>query len=159
MKLVAVVAASLAGFSGFAAAQSGLAECAQKCVNQYTTSTTIAGCKQLDAKCICENSNFLDGIACCLADGCTKAEQEAAVKYAKDICTGAGVSVPDQVTCKSATPSGGAQPSGANQTSSAGQTGSASQTAAPAATNTPNAGSTMGSAGLLGGLVAVLAAL
>ncbi|KAF9870044.1 CFEM domain-containing protein [Colletotrichum karsti] len=141
MKFTVVVLA-LAGIAG--AQDTQLPTCAQGCVNQYTSGTAIAGCSNLDIKCICSNSGFLDGIACCLAAACPKADQDTAVKFAKNICTGAGVTVPDQVVCKNVTTSGGAQ------------TG-ASQTAAPAATGTPNVASSMGPVALLGGIIAALA--
>ncbi|GJC86960.1 GPI-anchored CFEM domain protein ARB_01017 [Colletotrichum liriopes] len=145
-----VVAIALAGL---AVAQTDLPTCAQGCVNQYTTGNAIAGCSNLDIKCICSNAGFLDGIACCLASACPPADQESAVKFAKNICTGAGVAVPDQVVCKNANAS-----SSGSQTTPA-QTGAA-QTGTPAsATNTPNAAATMGPVALLGGLVAAMFAL
>ncbi|EQB48791.1 hypothetical protein CGLO_11946 [Colletotrichum gloeosporioides Cg-14] len=144
----AIVAIAVAGLAGAQVQQ--LPTCAQTCVNKYTSGTAIAGCSNLDIKCICSNSGFLDGIACCLADACPKADQDTAVKYAKDICTGAGVTVPDQVVCKSAnaTASGSAAATGASQTASS-----------PSATGTANAAPVMGPGALLGGLFAALFAL
>ncbi|KAK2000774.1 hypothetical protein LX36DRAFT_654026 [Colletotrichum falcatum] len=152
MKFSVAVAIALAGL---AAAQTDLPKCAQGCVTQFTSGNAIAGCSNLDVKCICSNENFLDGIACCLAGACPEAEQKTAVKYAQNICTGAGVSVPDQVVCKTANASASAS---ASQTS-ASQTGAA-QTSAPAsATNTPNSAATSAPVALLGGLVVALFAL
>ncbi|KAK1449788.1 hypothetical protein CMEL01_07124 [Colletotrichum melonis] len=145
-----VVVVALAGFA--AAQQNALPTCAQGCVNQYTTGSGIAGCSQIDVKCICSNSGFLDGIACCLAGACPQADQDTAVKYAKDICTGAGVTVPDQVVCKSANSTSSAT---ASQTT-ASATGA---TASASATSTPNAAPTMGPVAFLGGLIAALVAL
>ncbi|KAK1688303.1 hypothetical protein BDP55DRAFT_726675 [Colletotrichum godetiae] len=158
MRFSAVIIA----LAGFAAAQDGLPTCAQGCVNQYTTGSGIAGCSQIDVKCICSNSGFLDGIACCLAGACPEADQATAVKYAKNICTGAGVTVPDQVVCKSASSTPSAT---ASQTSAAASGATASgatasgATASASATNTPNAAPTMGPVALLGGLIAALVAL
>ncbi|KAJ0135912.1 GPI-anchored CFEM domain protein [Colletotrichum tanaceti] len=127
----------------------------QGCVNQYTSGNAIAGCSNLDIKCICSNAGFLDGIACCLASACPASEQENAVRFAKNICTGAGVAVPDQVVCNSGNAS-----SSAGSSATATQTTSTAQTGTPASvTNTPNAAATMGPAALLGGLVAALVAL
>ncbi|KAH6608614.1 hypothetical protein Trco_001960 [Trichoderma cornu-damae] len=70
------------------------------CVTKFTTGTSIAGCQQLDIGCICKNADFLNGIACCLSTSCDKASQDQAVQYAKQICSSAGVSTPDQVVCK-----------------------------------------------------------
>ncbi|KAL7911984.1 cell wall protein [Trichoderma velutinum] len=90
---------SLVFLSGLAAAQSGIPTCATGCVTQFTTGTSIAGCGQLDIACICKNADFLSGIACCLASACDKNAQTQAVQYAKQICSSAGVSTPDQVVC------------------------------------------------------------
>ncbi|TIC93879.1 GPI-anchored CFEM domain protein [Colletotrichum higginsianum] len=148
MKFAIIIA-----LAGLAVAQTDLPTCAQGCVNQYTTGNAIAGCSNLDIKCICSNAGFLDGIACCLASACPAAEQENAVKFAKNICTGAGVTVPDQVVCKSGNASSSGSPATATQTGTA-------QTGTPAsATNTPNAAATMGPVALLGGLVAALVVL
>ncbi|TDZ21885.1 GPI-anchored CFEM domain protein [Colletotrichum sidae] len=147
----AVVAIALAGLAG--AQDTQLPSCAQDCVNRYTTTSAIAGCSQLDIKCICSNSAFLDGIACCLAGVCPQSDQDTAVRFAKNICTGAGVAVPDQVVCKNATSTGGTQSGGATQTA----TPTAANTAA--ATSTPNAAPTMGPVALLGGLIVALAVL
>ncbi|KAK1975497.1 hypothetical protein LZ30DRAFT_605506 [Colletotrichum cereale] len=152
MKFSMAVAIALAGL---AAAQTDLPTCAQSCVTQFTSGNAIAGCSNLDVKCICSNENFLNGIACCLAGACPEADQKTAVKYAQNICTGAGVSVPDQVICKTAN----ASASGSQATPSHGA--GASQTSSPApATNTPNSSAaSLGPVALLGGLVAALFAL
>ncbi|EHK17428.1 uncharacterized protein TRIVIDRAFT_111486 [Trichoderma virens Gv29-8] len=90
---------SLVFLSGLAAAQTTIPTCATGCVTQFTTGSSIAGCGQLDIKCICQNADFLSGIACCLASACDQSAQTQAVAYAKQICSSAGVSVPDQVVC------------------------------------------------------------
>ncbi|KAL6818561.1 cell wall protein [Trichoderma sp. SZMC 28013] len=90
---------SLVFLSGLAAAQDGIPTCATGCVTQFTTGTSIAGCGQLDIACICKNADFLSGIACCLVSACDKDAQTQAVQYAKQICSSAGVSTPDQVVC------------------------------------------------------------
>ncbi|KAL2113360.1 hypothetical protein VUR80DRAFT_4197 [Thermomyces stellatus] len=82
--------------------------CAGECVNVATVGDKIAGCSQGDIKCICENEDFLDNIACCLNDACDQEGKDQAVSFARQICSGAGVEVPDEVVCK--------KPSGASQT-------------------------------------------
>jgi len=156
MKSSVAVAIAL---TGLAAAQTDLPKCAQGCVTQFTSGNAIAGCSNLDVKCICSNENFLDGIACCLVGACPEADQKTAVKYAQNICTGAGVSVPDQVVCKTANASTTGSKTSPSQTSPS-QTGAA-QTSAPAsATNTPSSSAaTLGPVALLGGLVAALLVL
>ncbi|PNP46697.1 hypothetical protein TGAMA5MH_01648 [Trichoderma gamsii] len=88
--------------AALAAAQdlSGLPTCATGCVTKFTTGTAIGGCQQLDIGCICKNADFLNGIACCLADACSKSDQDKAVSFAQQICSSAGVSTPDTVVCK-----------------------------------------------------------
>ncbi|KAK1970882.1 hypothetical protein LY78DRAFT_652485 [Colletotrichum sublineola] len=146
MKSSVAVAIALAGL---AAAQTDLPTCAQSCVTQFTSGNAIAGCSNLDVKCICSNDNFLNGIACCLAGACPEADQKTAVKYAQNICTGAGVSVPDQVVCKTA-----------NASASGSQTSPSHTGATASATNTPDSSAaSLGPVALLGGLVAALFAL
>jgi protein phosphatase methylesterase 1 len=122
----------------------------QQCVLQFTTGDAIAGCNGLAAGCICANKSFLDNIACCLAGACNQADQDAAVKYAKQICTANGVTVPDQVVCSNST-----SPS----TTSASSTSASATQAAVTTSSKPNAGPTAGpvAGGLLG--AAAIAAL
>jgi cobalamin biosynthesis Mg chelatase CobN len=111
---------SLALVAGLAAAQSDkIPSCATSCISKYTTGDGIAGCGQLDIKCICSNDDFLNGIACCLKDKCDTAGQAAAVKYAQQICSTAGVTVPDEVTCKESSSSASASASSASASASA----------------------------------------
>ncbi|UKZ66577.1 uncharacterized protein TrAtP1_007749 [Trichoderma atroviride] len=93
---------SLVFTAALAAAQdlSGLPTCATGCVTKFTTGSAIGGCQQLDIGCICKNADFLNGIACCLADACSKSDQDKAVSFAQQICSSAGVSTPDTVVCK-----------------------------------------------------------
>ncbi|KAH6898648.1 hypothetical protein B0T10DRAFT_473328 [Thelonectria olida] len=134
---------SLALVAGFAAAQSDkIPSCATSCINKYTTGDGIAGCGQLDIKCICSNDDFLNGIACCLKDKCDASGQAAAVKYAQQICSTACVTVPDEVTCNESSNSASASTaskSASETTSSATESESASDetaTAKSAATET-----------------------
>jgi hypothetical protein len=124
-------------------------------VTQYVTGGSIAGCGSLDIKCICSNSDFLDGIACCLAGVCSAADQEKAVTFAKQICTTNGVSVPDKVVCKSASTSAG------STSTSAPASSSTSATVAPLTTTSSQAGApTAGPAArLLGAAIAAVALL
>ncbi|KEY74087.1 hypothetical protein S7711_05339 [Stachybotrys chartarum IBT 7711] len=73
------------------------------CVNQFTSGQQIAGCQQLDIACICGNENFLSDIACCVADTCDEAGQEAAVEYARQICSAQGIDTPEDVVCRNST--------------------------------------------------------
>ncbi|KAF9761912.1 hypothetical protein IL306_003632 [Fusarium sp. DS 682] len=155
MKLSVFTSVLLAGL--VAAQQEKLPKCAQPCVDKYTTGGGVAGCGQLDVKCICSNKDFLSGIACCLEDKCDSASKETAVKYAKQICSTAGVNdLPDQVTCNNNTASGSASgtttptsSAGSSQTSAAGSAGG----------NSGNAAAREGAAGVLGVVLAMLFAL
>ncbi|CAI6053249.1 unnamed protein product [Clonostachys chloroleuca] len=140
----------LALAAGFASAQlEDVPECAKSCLVQYTTGTQIANCAQLDIKCICSNTEFLDGIACCLDKDCDAAGKSAAVTFAKQICSTASVTIPDQVVCKSgsSTTSGSASASSSGS-ASASASGSASTSGASntATTTTQSTSTTTNSA-------------
>jgi hypothetical protein len=101
--------------AGLASAQSGLPSCAVSnshrlipsvttgvnailiialkinCVTEFTSGSQIGGCSNINAVCICSNSNFINQIACCLAGACDTADQEAATQYALNFCKAAGV--------------------------------------------------------------------
>ncbi|KAM5355915.1 hypothetical protein ACJ41O_002561 [Fusarium nematophilum] len=159
---------SAALFAGLVVAQAGkLPSCAQSCVDKYTTGDGIAGCGQLEVKCICSNENFLDGIACCLEDQCDQEGIAAAIKYAGQICSSAGVDVPDEVVCKD---------KGSGSSTSADSTGTSTGTNTEGSASTPtessgsaettegaasndNAASRGSAAGLLGAAMAMLVAL
>ncbi|CAH0049532.1 unnamed protein product [Clonostachys solani] len=136
----------LALAAGFASAQlEDVPDCAKSCLVQYTTGTQIANCAQLDIKCICSNTEFLDGIACCLDKDCDAAGKSAAVTFAKQICSTADVTIPDEVVCKSgsSTTSGSASASGSSSASASSGSGSASASAASnSATTTTQSTST-----------------
>ncbi|KAM0258366.1 hypothetical protein ACHAQJ_003841 [Trichoderma viride] len=120
---------SLAFVATLAAAQAGIPSCATGCVTKFTTGSSIAGCQQLDIACICKNSDFLDGIACCLTTACDAASQTQAVKYAQQICSSAGVSTPDQVVCKENSSSQSETATASDKSSSSATTGSSETTA------------------------------
>ncbi|KAH7006013.1 hypothetical protein EDB82DRAFT_492222 [Fusarium venenatum] len=154
MKLSLFASVVLAGL--VAAQQEKLPKCAQPCVDQYTTGGGVAGCGQLDIKCICSNQNFLSGIACCLDEKCDTVGKETAVKYAKQICATAGVTdLPDDVKCDKSAASGTA--TGATTPTSSDSSSTASATGDSA--NVDNAGSREGAAGFIGVGMAMLLAL
>jgi hypothetical protein len=56
----------------------------------------------LDAACICANTSFLAGIACCLSTACSAADQTVAVQFAQNLCKANGVTnLPSAVVCAS----------------------------------------------------------
>ncbi|EEU48556.1 uncharacterized protein NECHADRAFT_98798 [Fusarium vanettenii 77-13-4] len=148
MKSTLFIAALFAGLAS--AQQDKLPTCAQPCVDKYTTGKGIAGCGQFDFKCICSNESFLDGIACCLEGECDDKGKQAAVDYAKKICSTSGVDVPDEVVCKDSakesanTSASAASASGSNTAASDTASGTASGTAA-ATTETGTSTETSGS--------------
>ena len=115
----------------------------EECVNTATVGSNIGGCSQGDIKCICSNDEFLDNIACCLSSACDSDGKDKAVSFARSICGGAGVDVPDQVVCNnpSAASVSGAQ--GPEETGDSDDDDSAGARAVP----------------VLGGIAAVLAAM
>lgn len=96
---------------------------------QYTTGNEIADCNALDIACICSNDEFLNGIACCLEDACDEEGKDAAVAYARQICSTQDIEVPGEVVCRNPSGSG-------SDTSSAAETSAAETetTSEPAAT-------------------------
>jgi len=116
--------------AGLVAAQVGIPgdipKCADPCVNEATTGTSIAGCAPLDIGCVCKNKDFLNNVACCLAAKCSKAEQATAVKYAQQICSSKGVTVPDSVVCNKAEESSASAAASASGSTTLGSTASAS---------------------------------
>ncbi|KAI8691007.1 hypothetical protein LRP88_08284 [Fusarium phalaenopsidis] len=175
MKSTLFIAALFAGLAS--AQQDKLPTCAQPCVDKYTTGKGIAGCGQFDFKCICSNESFLDGIACCLEDECDEKGKEAAVDYAKKICSTSGVEVPDEVVCKDSakesanTSASAASASGSNTAASdtasgtaaaTTETGTSTETSGSGAAETSSADSGNGAsrgtaAGVLGAVMMALA--
>ncbi|KYK58578.1 cell wall protein [Drechmeria coniospora] len=126
--------------------------CAQGCVGKYITGGGVAGCKTADIACVCRNKDFLDGIACCLADVCSQEDQDKSVKFARQLCTSSGVQVPDKVVCNKAA-------SSATTTTSTSATASATN-AAQSSTSKAAAAPVVGNiGGLTGAVLAMLAAL
>ncbi|KAH0491256.1 hypothetical protein TgHK011_002693 [Trichoderma gracile] len=135
---------SLVFLSGLVAAQ--IPDCATGCVTKYTTGTSIAGCGQLDIACICKNSDFLNGIACCLASACDKDGQAQAVKYAKQICSSAGVSTPDNVVCNENSSSATESATATDDSSTTATSGSSESTTAAESSETATADSSSSAA-------------
>lgn len=183
MKYISIVAIT-AVLAGLTSAQNGLPTCAQSCVTRYTSGSEIGGCTNLDVACICSNSSFLSGIACCLADACEAADEATAVAYAQNLCRTAGVTnLPSAVSCastasstasgasssatgaSSSTTSGSAgatTTSGTSTASGAGVSGSSTGTSPSAsASAADNAGlqKEIGGAALFGGLAAAMIGL
>ncbi|KAF5020823.1 hypothetical protein F66182_7146 [Fusarium sp. NRRL 66182] len=154
MKLSVFTSVLLAGL--VAAQQERLPTCAQPCVDQYTTGDGIAGCGQFDFRCICSNKSFLAGISCCLESACNAEQRETAVRYARQICSTAGVNdLPNEVTCDESAASGSASTPSASPSSSA-------TSSADSSSSTDDSGSdaSRGSAaGVLGIAMAMLVAL
>ncbi|KAK0119181.1 hypothetical protein ONS95_008038 [Cadophora gregata] len=160
------VASALVSLISAQGVTGGVPACAQPCINQFTSNggSTIAGCNRIDATCICANKDFLGGIACCLVDKCNLDDQKAATEYALAFCKANQVTgLPTAVSCASTATASTGNPtatgsaaatitsSGANAASTtASGTTSAPANAAP--TNAARLG-----AGIMGGLVAVVA--
>ncbi|EGD85358.1 hypothetical protein H112_06260 [Trichophyton rubrum D6] len=131
MKLSAV---ALAALVSVAAAQgvSELPKCAQDCASKGFPSSCGA-----DVKCVCTSNAFLDAITCCVATTCNAEEQKKTIQFAKGICGGVGVNVPDSAVC----PTGGSSSGSASSTptssgGSSSETGSVTGTAITG-TNSP----------------------
>ncbi|KAJ5961028.1 uncharacterized protein N7479_008178 [Penicillium vulpinum] len=92
----------------------------------------------IDFKCVCESKSFLSDVACCIADKCSKTDQDTTIKVAKSICARGGVTdLPTEVVCsssKSSSSSGTSTSASSNST----ETGTKSNTETSAATKTDN---------------------
>ncbi|KAK2846314.1 hypothetical protein FQN49_005849 [Arthroderma sp. PD_2] len=135
MKLSAIAAAALVAV---VAAQdiAQLPQCAQACAGQGFPSDCGA-----DVKCICTSESFLNAITCCVASNCTPDEQKKTIKFAKGICGGVGVSVPDSAVCPTGSGTSGSPSS--TPTSAGSETGSVTGTAitgssTPTGTDSPS---------------------
>ncbi|KAF4760414.1 hypothetical protein N7455_002975 [Penicillium solitum] len=108
---------ALAALLGTAAAQGlgDLPDCSKSCA----TGSIPQSCG-IDFKCICESKSFLADVACCIADKCSKADQDTTIKVAKSICARGGVTdLPTEVVCsssKSSSSSGTSTSSSSNST-------------------------------------------
>lgn len=137
MKTVAILV-SLA-LAGAAVAQDGIPQCAQGCANTFLLNG-IPGCSNADIACICGNGDFIKSISCCLMEKCPEAEQQQAVKFAAELCSGAGVTVPTAVICSTSAPkptgSTTSSPASAPTGSSTGSAPTGAGTTQPPATGT-----------------------
>ncbi|RMZ90142.1 hypothetical protein DV736_g2649, partial [Chaetothyriales sp. CBS 134916] len=130
---------------------SGLPSCATTCV----TSDLPSKCNG-DPKCICSSPGFITAISCCIYKSCDTTDQQAALAYAKSICTPAGVTnLPTAATCTggaaSATSSGQSSASGSATSASSGAVTSSESTAASSSSESSAATTSAGAvcAGLL----------
>ncbi|KAJ5500506.1 hypothetical protein N7453_009557 [Penicillium expansum] len=124
---------ALAALLTTAAAQGlgDLPDCSKSCA----TGSIPQNCG-IDFKCVCESKSFLADVACCIADKCSKADQDTTIKVAKSICARGGVTdLPAEVICsssKSSSSSGTSTSSSSNST----ETGTKSSTETSGATKT-----------------------
>ncbi|KAJ9347460.1 hypothetical protein DTO027B9_9194 [Paecilomyces variotii] len=114
---------------------SALPDCAKNCA----LGSIPKSCSVIDVKCICTTGSFIDSISCCIKDACSPSDQEATLKFAKQICGSAGVTnLPNSVTCSSSasgTPTPAASTGGAAAATST--SGSATSTSGSATTPVP----------------------
>ncbi|KAL2215636.1 putative CFEM domain protein [Thermoascus aurantiacus ATCC 26904] len=126
-----------------------LPECARNCA----AGSIPKECNQIDVKCICSAKSFIQGITCCVAGACSKADQEATIKFANQICGSAGVTdLPQSAVCASGSATGTAStPTAASSSSSTGATstvsGAGATTTAASTTSSSTAGSSSTAAG------------
>ncbi|KAJ5408339.1 hypothetical protein N7509_002222 [Penicillium cosmopolitanum] len=104
-----------------------LPDCARSCA----TDAIPASCG-IDVKCICTTKSFLSDISCCVADKCSKDDQETTLKVAKSICARGGVTdVPSSVVCST-----GASASTGTKTGTETKTGTTTGTGTAATADT-----------------------
>ncbi|KAK4161566.1 hypothetical protein QBC43DRAFT_268449 [Cladorrhinum sp. PSN259] len=184
MKVPAVLLSLALATSVAAQGSPTLPPCAQKCADQYLKGG-IGNCGS-DPKCICENSSFIDSIACCLVGVCDSPAQTSAIVFAVSLCSAFGVTtLPTTVSCSTAKPTGAQTSTKTSATTTAGgnspsagasNSGSSSGAATPTPTGSANGGSSPQSSssqstnfgprptaaaglGAIGGIVAAMALL
>lgn len=139
MKYTTATSAVLVALSSLASAQvdfSSIPPCAASCV--AAAGLTAPGCQQGDIGCACRNESWIGGISCCLVK-CTPEEQSAAIQLAQTFCGTAGVTVPSEVSCPSAS-SAAAEPTTAADAAPASESSAAATTSAEEEESTPAAG-------------------
>ncbi|KGO76777.1 Extracellular membrane protein, CFEM domain, fungi [Penicillium italicum] len=137
---------ALAALLTTAAAQGlgDLPDCSKSCA----TGSIPQSCG-IDFKCVCESKSFLADVACCIADKCSKADQDTTIKVARSICARGGVTdLPAEVACSSSksSSSGASTITGSNSTetgtkSSTETSGATTVTGTKASTTTSNSAS------------------
>ncbi|KAM3507797.1 hypothetical protein MY11210_007000 [Beauveria gryllotalpidicola] len=171
------LAISLLAAASLVAAQSPLndiPDCAKDCVGKSLSGNSIAGCSQLDYKCVCSNEDFINKMACCLAPVCDDKGKADTIALANRLCKAFNVNLPTAVVCKSdASASSTAASSAASTAASTGSATSSStsskttdatsssagsNSAAASATSKPNAAPT-NVAGIMGAAAALAFAL
>ncbi|KAE8376819.1 hypothetical protein BDV26DRAFT_227655 [Aspergillus bertholletiae] len=102
----------------------GLPDCAKDCA----TGSIPKQCQTIDVSCICGDKSFINSISCCVANKCSKGQQDAVLKFANQLCSGVGITdLPKSASCAKGS-------SSATETSSDSSTSSKSTTATGTAT-------------------------
>jgi len=133
-----------------------LPSCAQSCVGNSLSST---GCGNINVQCICGSKQWIAGLSCCISKSCNTADQAATIKYAQNLCSTVGITLPTTASCSNSTTNSttsGTSTSGSTASStSASGIGSVTKTGAAPATFTQFVGSGLGlaAAGLLAAIL------
>ncbi|KAB8070223.1 hypothetical protein BDV29DRAFT_37518 [Aspergillus leporis] len=91
-----------------------LPDCAKDCA----TGSIPKQCKTIDISCICGDKSFINNVSCCVANKCSKDQQDAVIKFATQICSGAGINdLPKSASCASGSSSATETSSGSSSTS------------------------------------------
>ncbi|KAF2015989.1 hypothetical protein BU24DRAFT_462201 [Aaosphaeria arxii CBS 175.79] len=144
-----------------------LPKCARDCFGN-----SFGNCAPLDIPCICGNQTRIAALSCCVSQTCEDKDEENTIKFARDICSANGITVPTQASCaasqtgapSTAPPSSAATSGASTAASSAASSGAPQSSAATAATQSPGAAPTplvakgigMGLVAVAGGLLAAL---
>ncbi|CAG8057117.1 unnamed protein product [Penicillium olsonii] len=127
MKLTALLTLSTLLATALAQGLGDLPDCSKDCA----TGAIPKSCG-IDIKCICEAKSFLSDVSCCVADKCSKEDQDTTLKVARSLCARGGVTdLPSSVTCST-----GAGSSSTSTGSSSTETAASTGTEASAATQT-----------------------
>ncbi|ODH14152.1 hypothetical protein ACO22_06665 [Paracoccidioides brasiliensis] len=88
MKVTALFAVGV--FVSFGAAQdlSSLSECGRTCIQDMLSLAPSLGCKADDIPCLCQNTNFGNGVRDCTVEACGEQDLPPILEFAKKFCSG-----------------------------------------------------------------------
>ncbi|PYI23367.1 putative CFEM domain protein [Aspergillus violaceofuscus CBS 115571] len=70
------------------------------CARECATGAIPKTCQPIDVGCICGTKSFISDMSCCVAKSCSPQDEKAALGFALQLCSGAGVTdLPSSASC------------------------------------------------------------
>ncbi|RAL09464.1 CFEM domain-containing protein [Aspergillus homomorphus CBS 101889] len=70
------------------------------CARECATGAIPKTCQLIDVGCICGTKSFISDMSCCVAKSCSPEDEKAALAFAVQLCSGAGVTgLPSSASC------------------------------------------------------------